>query len=410
MSLALVCGNSTVWKPALSTNLVSIALTKIISGVLAKHNVDPALASMVTGPAAVGEALCKDPRVRLVSFTGSTAVGRKVGVWVQERFGRSVLELGGNNAISGFRPSAISAPLPSSNPHPRFPTAVMDDANMDLALRGTLFSAIGTSGQRCTTTRRLFVQRASHDAFIESLVHAYRQVRIGDPLDRRTLFGPLHKPESVDLFKATLDQAKKEGGEVVWGGDVLEMPGDLAGGMFVRPAIVRIDPTKPVVQRETFAPILYVSKFKFLDEAIRLNNMVPQGLASALFTSNMSSSFRFTSVVGSDCGIVNVNVPTSAAEVGTAFGGEKESGGGREGGSDSWKVRVLAFRRRARVLTISKQSYMRRVSATINYGGELPPSQAISFHSAQVSATTETAEGQFSEMGEVASALNKLFV
>lgn len=209
---------------------------------------------------------------------------------------------------------------------------------MALALRGTVFSAVGTAGQRCTSTRRLFVQQASYDAFIESLVHAYRQVRIGDPLEKRTLIGPLHKPESVALFKATLEQAKKEGGEILYGGDVVEMPGDLKNGLFVRPTIVRIDPRAPIVQKESFAPILYTAKFRTLDEAIHLNNSVPQGLASSLFTSDMKSSFRFTSVMGSDCGIVNINVPTSGAEVGTAFGGEKETGGGREAGSDSWKV------------------------------------------------------------------------
>lgn len=213
---------------------------------------------------------------------------------------------------------------------------------MALALRSTVFSAIGTTGQRSTTTRRLLVQQASYDAFVESVVHAYRQVRIGDPLNPRTLAGPLHKPESVELFKATLAQAKNEGGDVVWGGDVLELPGDLKGGFFVRPAIVRISPDAPVVQRETFAPILYTSKFKTFDDAIHINNSVPQGLASSLFTTDMKKSFRFTSVTGSDCGIVNINVPTSGAEVGAAFGGEKESGGGREAGSDAWKVGFTA--------------------------------------------------------------------
>ncbi|KAI9032191.1 aldehyde dehydrogenase domain-containing protein [Hyaloraphidium curvatum] len=374
MSVALVCGNTTVWKPALSTNLVAIAMTKLISKVLIGHKVDPAVASLCTGTADIGEALCRDDRYKLVSFTGSTAVGRNVGVVVQERFGRTVLQLGGNNAI-----------------------IVMDDADMALALRGTVFSAIGSTGQRCTSTRRLLVQQSSYDAFVESLVHAYRQIRIGDPLEPRTMCGPLHKPESVDQFRATIEQAKKEGGEVIFGGDVLELPGDLKGGLFVRPAIIKIDPFALIVQRETFAPILYTAKFKKLDEAIQINNSVPQGLASALFTTNMRASFRFTSVMGSDCGIVNVNVPTSGTEIGSAFGGEKESGGGREGGSDSWKIDRHPL-----------QAYMRRVSATINYGHELPPAQGINFHSAQVEALTDTAEGHQDDPSEVHSALNTL--
>ncbi|KXS12040.1 Aldedh-domain-containing protein [Gonapodya prolifera JEL478] len=354
-SLAFVCGNSVVWKPALSTSLVALATTKIVHSVLERNNYPTSLAALLCGAGEVGEAVSKDRRVDLVSFTGSTAIGRKVGVWAQERFGRVLLELGGNNAC-----------------------IVMDDANIELAVRGILFSAVGTSGQRCTTTRRLFVQQGVYDIFMEHLTHAYKQVRIGNPLDKGTIYGPLHNHSAVSRFQKTMEEIKRAGGAILHGGKVVDGP-----GLFVQPTIVRMDPTAEIVQRETFAPILYAAKFKDLSEAIQLNNAVPQGLSSSIFTSDVRALFEFIGPNGSDCGIVNVNVPTSGAEVGAAFGGEKETGGGREAGSDAWK------------------QYCRRSTTTINFGDDLPLAQGIAFHHSPPTSAFDaaSASGEVDKLG-----------
>ncbi|KAI9102619.1 Aldehyde/histidinol dehydrogenase [Phlyctochytrium arcticum] len=333
-ALSLVCGNPVLWKSAPSTSLCGVAVTKILEKVLEENGLPGALCSLVSGGTEVGEAMVSDKRVDLLSFTGSTEVGRKVGVQVQQRFGRSLLELGGNNAI-----------------------IVAADADVELAVRATLFAAVGTAGQRCTTTRRLFLHESIHDTFLERLAKAYAQVPIGDPLVDGTLCGPLHTEQSVEAFKKGLKAVKEQGGKVIYGGEVLsDRPGN-----FVQPTITSMTHDMPVVKNEIFVPILHTFKFSSLPEAIELNNSVAQGLSSSLFTSNPSSLFQWTGPNGSDCGIVNVNIPTNGAEIGGAFGGEKETGGGRESGSDAWKA------------------YMRRQTCTINYSGALPLAQGIKF-------------------------------
>jgi len=335
-AIALVCGNTVLWKGAPSTNLITVATQNIIQRVLERNKLPGSICTAITGGADVGEAISEDRRVPLVSFTGSTEVGKKVSAKVASRLGRSILELGGNNAIT-----------------------VLDDADLDLALRGILFSAVGTAGQRCTTARRLFLHEKIHDDFVARLKAAYEQVKLGDPLEKGTLLGPLHRPQSVDLFKNAIEQAKKEGGKILSGGKVVtSRPGN-----FVEPTLVSISHDASIVHRETFAPILYVVKVPDLDTAIKYNNEVPQGLSSSLFTSDQRNVFKWTGPSGSDCGIANVNIPTSGAEIGGAFGGNKETGGGRESGSDSWK------------------QYMRRATCTINYSKELPLAQGINFGS-----------------------------
>jgi aldehyde dehydrogenase family 7 protein A1 len=302
--------------------------------VLERNKLPGAICSMVVGPGReIGEKLINDHRLSLISFTGSTEVGRRISSVVHSRFGRTILELGGNNAF-----------------------IVMDDANLELALRSLVFAAVGTAGQRCTTTRRLLLHESIHDSFLERLKKAYTQIRVGDPLDKTTLLGPLHTPAAVKEYKDGLEQIKKEGGVVLYGGNVLERPGN-----YVEPTLIGIRHDAPVVKTELFVPILHVIKFKTLEEAIQYNNEVPQGLSSSLFTRNQESVFTWIGPSGSDCGLANVNAPTNGAEIGGAFGGEKETGGGRESGSDSWK------------------QYMRRVTCTINYGKELPLAQGITF-------------------------------
>lgn len=315
-------------------SLTSIAVTKIVARVLKDNGISDSICPLVTGGADIGRAICEDVNVPLVSFTGSTAVGREVGLAVQRRFGRSILELGGNNAI-----------------------IVMDDADIDLVVPSVLFSSVGTAGQRCTTTRRLLLHEKIHDVVLERLVHAYKQVRIGNPFESGVLCGPLHTPAAVDLFRRTVEKAKEQGGEVVVGGRVL----DDRPGNFVEPTIVRCAPDLPAMHTEAFVPVLYVTKFRSVDEAIAINNAVAQGLSSSLFARNLEAIYRWIGPFGSDCGIVNVNIPTSGAEIGGAFGGEKETGGGREAGSDAWKA------------------YMRRSTCTINFGRSLPLSQGIKF-------------------------------
>jgi aldehyde dehydrogenase (NAD+) len=281
----------------------------------------------------VGQRLVDDPRVPLISFTGSTAQGRRVAADVATRFGRSILELGGNNAV-----------------------IVMDDADLKLALRAVLFAAVGTSGQRCTSLRRLILHRSIAERFLKSLVKAYGSVRIGDPLDRGTLMGPLVSEDAVSDMMAALEQARIQGGEVLCGGRRLERP-----GYFVEPTIVRAHPGLEIANEETFAPVLYVYTVDDLGEAITLQNSVKQGLSSAVFTASLLAAETFLSAEGSDCGIANVNIGTSGAEIGGAFGGEKETGGGREAGSDAWKA------------------YMRRQTCTLNWSGELPLAQGVKF-------------------------------
>jgi aldehyde dehydrogenase (NAD+) len=336
--LAYICGDACVWKPSAHVPLCAIGLTNVIRPVLEAEGFG-ALASLVIGP--VGEVatpMLGDARVPLVSFTGSSAVGRGVASKVAGRFGRTILELGGNNAL-----------------------IVMDDADLDLALPAIVFGSVGTAGQRCTTTRRVLVHEKVADEVERRLLKAYAGVRIGDPLDPATLCGPLITRDAVGAMQEALEQARALGGKVLCGGEVLQLPGKLGGGNYVRPAIVRAENHWPVVQHETFAPLLYLIRVRDLDHAIELQNGVPQGLSSALFTRDVRGAERFMAAAGSDCGIANVNIGTSGAEIGGAFGGEKETGGGREAGSDAWKA------------------YMRRQTNTVNYSNALPLAQGIVF-------------------------------
>jgi aldehyde dehydrogenase (NAD+) len=332
-AIAAVCGDSVVWKPSSETPLTAVAVTRIAESVMAGSGFEGVFNLVVGRGSVVGDRMLRDRRLPLISATGSTGVGKKVAEAVASRFGRSILELGGNNAI-----------------------IVMDDANLELAVRAVLFAAVGTAGQRCTSLRRLIVHEAVADKLVDRLIDAYRQVPIGDPLESGTLMGPLVTPGAVKDMMSALATARDQGGAVVYGGGVIERPGN-----FVQPAIVRISSDAPIVQEETFAPVLYVMEVADLDEAIAVHNGVPQGLSSAIFTESLRSAERFLSTLGSDCGIANVNIGTSGAEIGGAFGGEKETGGGREAGSDSWKL------------------YMRRQTTTINWGDDLPLAQGISF-------------------------------
>ncbi|KAI1283739.1 putative aldehyde dehydrogenase family 7 member A1 -like protein [Halotydeus destructor] len=334
-AIGLVCGDTMVWKPAGSTPLTAIAVTRILQQVFEKNNLPPAICTLLTGGADIGEKLGKDTRLPLISFTGSTNVGRQVALNVQSRFGQSILELGGNNAI-----------------------IVCKDADLDMVTRAALFACVGTAGQRCTTTRRLIVHEDVHDVLVERLAKAYGQLRIGDPLEPTTLCGPLHTENAISEFLSVIEKAKSLGGQVKAGGSRFSQD----GGFFVQPTIITgLSPDSPVVQKETFAPIVYVLKFKNFEDAIKINNEVEQGLSSSLFTSSIENTFRWIGPKGSDCGIVNVNIPTSGAEIGGAFGGNKATGGGRESGSDSWK------------------QYMRRSTCTINYTRNLPLAQGIKF-------------------------------
>ncbi|XP_021716541.1 aldehyde dehydrogenase family 7 member B4 [Chenopodium quinoa] len=331
--LALVCGNCVVWKGAPTTPLVTIAITKIIASVFEKNNLPGAIFTSLCGGAEIGEAISKDTRIPLVSFTGSSKVGLMVQQTVNQRFGKCLLELSGNNAI-----------------------IVMDDADIKLAVRSILFAAVGTAGQRCTTCRRLLLHEGIYEKVLEQLLVVYKQVKIGDPLEDGTLLGPLHTKTSRDNFVKGIEAIKSQGGKILTGGSAIESEGN-----FVHPTIVEISPDADIVKEELFAPVLYVMKFKTLPEAIEINNSVPQGLSSSIFTQRPEAIFKWIGPLGSDCGIVNVNIPTNGAEIGGAFGGEKATGGGREAGSDSWK------------------QYMRRATCTINYGSELPLAQGINF-------------------------------
>ncbi|XP_020297921.1 putative aldehyde dehydrogenase family 7 member A1 homolog isoform X1 [Pseudomyrmex gracilis] len=335
-AIAMVCGNTIVWKGALSTPLVAIATTKIIAGVLESNGIPGSVASLITGGPDVGETLVNDNRVSLISFTGSTNTGRQVALKVQQRFGKSLLELGGNNAL-----------------------ILAEDANLEMAVRAAVFSCVGTAGQRCTTTRRLILHKKVKDKFLEKLKIAYKSIleQIGDPLDDGVLYGPLHNQKAVNAFKTTIQKAVTAGGTIEFGGKQIERP-----GFYVEPTIISgLSIETEVVQQETFAPIVYILDVNDLDEAINLNNCVEQGLSSSLFTKSIKNIFEWIGPQGSDCGIINVNIGTSGAEIGGAFGGEKATGGGRESGSDAWK------------------HYMRRATITINYGNELPLAQGIKF-------------------------------
>ena len=335
-ALALVAGNSVVWKPSEKTPLTALACQALFDKALKAFGDAPAgLAQLVIGGREAGEALVDDPRVALVSATGSTRMGREVGPRVAARFGRSILELGGNNAM-------ILAP----------------SADLDLAVRGILFSAVGTAGQRCTTLRRLIVHRSIKDEVVARVKAAYGKVRIGDPR-KDNLVGPLIDKASFDAMQGALAKARDEGGQV-FGGE-RQLTDQYPNAYYVSPAIAEMPGQSEVVRHETFAPILYVLAYDDFDEALRLNNEVPQGLSSCIFTTDLREAERFQSAAGSDCGIANVNIGTSGAEIGGAFGGEKETGGGRESGSDAWK------------------GYMRRQTNTVNYSRELPLAQGIVF-------------------------------
>jgi aldehyde dehydrogenase (NAD+) len=332
--LSAVCGNATVWKPSPKTPLAAIAVQHLCNRVLSELALPRVFTLIVDEGSEAGTRLAGDPRVALVSFTGSSAVGRQIAQTVAGRFGRTLLECSGNNGI-----------------------IVAEDADLDLVIPAVLFGAVGTAGQRCTTTRRLIVHESIEPEVVRRLREAYAQVRIGDPLDSATLMGPLIDAPAVANFRQAVDEAIASGGKMVCGGKVLDRP-----GFFVEPTIIRgVRNDWPVVQRETFAPILYVMSYRDLPEAIAMHNAVPQGLSSSIFTGSVRNAEAFLSGSGSDCGIANVNIGTSGAEIGGAFGGEKETGGGREAGSDAW------------------QAYMRRQTTTINWSRELPLAQGIKF-------------------------------
>ncbi|NQV14250.1 aldehyde dehydrogenase family protein, partial [bacterium] len=309
--LAAIAGDITIWKPSSTAPLCGIAVQKICNQVLEDNGYKGIFNLVIGRGSVIGERLINDTRVPLISFTGSTDMGRHVAEVVAKRFGRSILELGGNNAI-----------------------IIDDTANLDMAIPATVFGAVGTAGQRCTSTRRIIIQENIMDRFVKRLVKAYKQVRIGDPLVEGTLMGPLVNASAVEDYEQAINEIKEAGGKIVAGGKKIEGK----PGYYVEPAIVIGENHWDIIQRETFAPILYIIPFKTIDEAIELHNAVPQGLSSAMFTMNMQHAEQFLAHVGSDCGIANINIGTSGAEIGGAFGGEKETGGGRESGSDAWKA------------------------------------------------------------------------
>ncbi len=337
-SLAWVCGDVCVWKPSEKTPLCSIACQTIIQSVFKKNSVPEGVSCLINGGREVGEWMSADSRVALVSATGSTKMGKAVAKTVAERLGKSLLELGGNNAI-----------------------IITKNADLDMALIGAAFGAVGTAGQRCTTTRRLIIHESVYNTFKEKLVNAYKQLKIGNPLNEKNHVGPLIDTDAVKMYLIAIEKCKAEGGKFIVEGGVLKGKG-YESGCYVKPCIAEAKNSFDIVQHETFAPILYIMKYKTLDEAIAMQNGVPQGLSSAIMTSNLREAEAFLSQNGSDCGIANVNIGTSGAEIGGAFGGEKETGGGRESGSDAWKV------------------YMRRQTNTINYTDKLPLAQGIKFN------------------------------
>lgn len=336
--VALIAGDTVIWKPSSKTPLTAVAVMNVVARVLAANHLPEGIVNLVIGDRGqVGDTLLADPRVPLISATGSVAMGRHVARTVAGRLGRSLLELGGNNAI-----------------------IVTDKANLELAVRAIVFGAVGTAGQRCTTTRRIIVQRNRLEALAATLARAYAQVPIGNPLEEGILMGPLVDRAAVDTMQAALAKVKQQGGRVLYGGQVLS-GGIFDAGTYVTPCLVEAEASMPMLQEETFAPILYLIPYETLDQAIAIQNGVPQGLSSAIFSDDIRQTETFLSHRGSDCGIANVNIGTSGAEIGGAFGGEKETGGGREAGSDAWKA------------------YMRRQTCTINWSTDLPLAQGIRF-------------------------------
>ena len=336
--IAWVCGDVCIWKPSEKTPLTAIACQNIVSAVLKANKVPEGVNGLVIGGRYIGELMSNDARVPLVSATGSTRMGKAVAASVGARLGKSLLELGGNNAI-----------------------IISEHADLDIALRAALFGAVGTAGQRCTTTRRLIIHEKVYDAFKKKLVSAYKQLSIGNPLDEKNHVGPLIDTDAVAAYENAIKEVKKAGGKQLIAGGVLEGKG-YESGCYVKPCVFEAEATYEIVKHETFAPILYIMQYKTLDEAIAMQNNVPQGLSSSIMTLNMREAETFLSHKGSDCGIANVNIGTSGAEIGGAFGGEKETGGGRESGSDSWKA------------------YMRRQTNTMNWSDQLPLAQGIKFH------------------------------
>jgi aldehyde dehydrogenase (NAD+) len=332
--IAAVCGDVTLWKPSSKTPLTAIAIHNIIAPIMAEHNLEGVFSLVIGKGSEIGEKINNDRRIPLISATGSCRMGRRIGQAVAARLGRTILELGGNNAA-----------------------IICADADMDMVVPAVTFGAIGTAGQRCTSTRRAIVHESRCEEFLQRITHAYSQIRIGSPLEQENHMGPLVDRGAEDEMMQALDAAKSQGASLVYGG---EKRND-AGGCYVTPAIVRADSQLPIIHQETFAPILYVMTYSTMDEALQLHNEVDQGLSSSIFTQSMRTMETFLSHGGSDCGIANVNSGTNGAEIGGAFGGEKDTGGGREAGSDSWKA------------------YMRRQTNTINWGSELPLAQGIDF-------------------------------
>jgi aldehyde dehydrogenase (NAD+) len=336
--IAAVTGDTMIWKPSSDVPLCAIAVQNIVNKVVRENGYPEGIFNLIIGPGStVGQKMLDDKRIPLVSFTGSIPMGRRVAEHVGKRLGKTILELGGNNAI-----------------------IITETANLDMALRAVLFAAVGTAGQRCTTTRRLIIHESVYDTFVEKLIHAYQQITIGNPLEEGVLMGPLVKRASVEDMMAALEDLKREGGKILYGGEVLEGE-EFKSGCYVTPCIAEARNEYEIVQHETFAPILYVMKYSTIEEALEMHNNVPQGLSSAMFSTNLHQIEYFLSAEGSDCGIANINMGTSGAEIGGAFGGEKDTGGGRESGSDAWKA------------------YMRRQTVTINWGKTLPLAQGIKF-------------------------------
>jgi len=331
--IAAICGDTTIWKPSSTTPLTGIAVQHICNEVCAAHGYPPVFQLVIGSGSTIGEKLIHDKRVLLISATGSTPMGKRIGKVVGARLGKTILELGGNNAI-----------------------IVDDNADLKMLIPAIVFGAVGTAGQRCTSTRRIFLPKSIFNQVADSLIAAYKQVRIGDPLDPDTLMGPVIDQACIETYKLALDRIKQEGGEILYGGKVLDGP-----GTYIQPTLAKVKNEYKIVQEETFAPILYLIEYDDIDDAIKQHNDVPQGLSSAIFTDSMRNAEKFLAHSGSDCGIANINIGTSGAEIGGAFGGEKETGGGREAGSDAWKA------------------YMRRQTNTINWSTELPLAQGIKF-------------------------------
>ncbi|MGI6393507.1 MAG: aldehyde dehydrogenase family protein [bacterium] len=336
--IAAICGDTVIWKPSSKTPLTAIAIQNIIAPIVDKHDLDGVFTMVAGKGSEVGDTLVNDPRLPLVSMTGSTKMGIQIAQTIAKRLGRSILELGGNNAV-----------------------IIAEDADLDMALHSVLFGAVGTAGQRCTSTRRVIIHKSVKERFVNALIDAYKQVKIGNPLDESVNVGPVVDQSAINDMLSAMEALKAEGGKILYGGEVLTLPG-LEGGFYIMPAIAEAKNEMKIVKNETFVPLLYIIEYEDFDDAIFKNNDVPQGLSSALFTNNLKYSEKWLSHLGSDCGIANVNIGTSGAEIGGAFGGEKETGWGRESGSDSWK------------------QYMRRQTNTTNWSDELPLAQGVKFN------------------------------